>query len=240
MSIYQQIISFDSPRVVVLLDPAKQNIDATLAVLELCNKSSIPFLFIGGSLVQNFLDAYLLVLKKYTSLPLVLFPGNLMQLSRYADAMLLLSLVSGRNPEFLIGQHVAAALYIKNTGIEAIPTGYMLVDGGGLTSVQYITQTLPIPADKPDIAVATAVAAELVGHKLIYLEAGSGAQQPVPSAMVAEVCKNVNIPVVVGGGIRKPHEIENYARSGARIIVLGNSIENNPNQLRQILSDLRW
>lgn len=240
MSIYHQILSFDHPRVVVLLDPGKQDMHSTEKIVGLCNASSVPFLLVGGSLVQDFLDDYLLMLRKYTTLPLVLFPGNLMQLSRHADAVLLLSLVSGRNPEFLIGQHVAAAMYIRNTGIEAIPTGYMLIDGGGFTSVQYMTQTLPIPSDKTDIAVATAVAAELLGHKLIYLEAGSGAKHPVPPAMVEEVAKNVNIPIVVGGGIRQPQEIENYARAGARVIVLGNSVENNPNNLQKILADLRW
>jgi len=240
MSIYQQILSLSHPRVVVLIDPGKADYRVNEEIVGFCNTSSVPFLLIGGSLVQDYLDSYLLNLRKITTKPFVLFPGNLMQLSRHADAMLLLSLVSGRNPEYLIGQHVAASLYIRNTAIEVIPTGYMLVDGGGLTTVQYLTQTLPIPSDKIDLAVATAVAAELLGLKLIYLEAGSGAKQPVSPAMVAEIRKCVNLPMVVGGGIKHPHEIEDYAKSGAQIIVLGNSVENNPARLRQILSDLRW
>ncbi|MCX7987553.1 MAG: geranylgeranylglyceryl/heptaprenylglyceryl phosphate synthase [Bacteroidales bacterium] len=240
MSVYSRIQSTTNPQVVVLVDPAKLDANSVSEVIDICNELPIPFLFIGGSLVNDFLDSYIITLRKYTSKPLVLFPGNLMQLSRHADALLLLSLISGRNPDFLIGNHVHASLYIKQTGVEVIPTGYMLIDGGSFTSVQYMSQTLPIPSDKTDIVVATAVAAELLGLKLIYLEAGSGAKNPVSPALVAEVRKNVGLPIVVGGGIRQVHEIENLAKAGAQLIVLGNSIENNPNRLKEIFSELRW
>ncbi len=240
MNILNQIKTLKQPRIVVLIDPDKYDFKNYDDVLDVCENYKLPFLLVGGSLVNNFLDHFLLTLREKTTLPLVIFPGNLMQISSQADAILLLSLISGRNPDLLIGNHVNAALYLKKCGIEIIPTGYMLIEGGILSSVQYMSQTLPIPSEKIDISVATAIAGELLGLQLIYLEAGSGAVKPIPAKMVAEIRNNISIPIVVGGGIKNAKQIEEYANAGAQIIVLGNSIENHPNHLKQILKDLKW
>jgi putative glycerol-1-phosphate prenyltransferase len=238
MPIYEQILSLQQPRVIVLLDPAKNNESSIDELIAICESSSMPFFLIGGSLVNDYLDNYLQLLKSKTKIPLVLFPGNMMQLSNKADAILLLSLISGRNPDLLIGNQVNSSMYLKKSGLEIIPTGYMLIQSGNITSVQYMSNTFPIPSEKIDIAVATAVAGEQLGFKLIYLEAGSGALSPVPVELVKEVNANIDIPLVVGGGIRDAQQVENYARAGAKIIVLGNSVENNPMNLKNILHNL--
>ena len=165
---------------------------------------------------------------------MILFPGNNYQLCEEADALLLLSLISGRNPEYLIGQHVVAAPLIKESGIEAIPTGYLLIDGGKISTTSYITQTVPIPADKPDVAVATALAGEQLGLKLIYLEAGSGAANPVSAEMISAVKKNVSLPLIVGGGIRSGAQAEAACQAGADIIVVGNILEKAPELLMEL------
>jgi len=168
------------------------------------------------------------MLKSKTSLPVVLFPGSAMQFAPNADGILFLSLISGRNPDFLIGQHVAVAPTVKQSGVEVIPTGYILIDGGSPTSVQYMSQTMPIPNTKPEIAVATAIAGELLGLKAIYLEAGSGAMVPVPAVLIQAVRKAITIPIIVGGGIRTREQYQSALDAGANLVVVGNGLEANP------------
>ena len=161
----------------------------------------------------------------------MLFPGNSTQLSDKADAMLMLSLISGRNADFLIGQHVVAAPFIKKSGIETISTGYMLIESGTTTSVEYISNTRPIPREKNDIAVATAIAGELLGNKAIYLEGGSGAKMPVPAPMIKAVHRSISLPIIVGGGLRSEDDIKNALEAGADIVVIGTSLESDPEKM---------
>lgn len=173
-------------------------------------------------------------LKANSKIPVVIFPGNNYQVSNKADAILFLSLISGRNPEYLIGQHVVAAPLIKESGIEVIPTGYILVDGGRISTTSYITQTVPVPNDKPEIAVATALAGQMLGMKLIYLEAGSGAIQTVRREIIAKVKQTLSVPLIVGGGICTAEGAEEICKAGADILVIGNILEKDPTLLMEI------
>ena len=167
-------------------------------------------------------------------MPVVLFPGSNLHIDMAADAILFLSLISGRNPDFLIGQHVLAAPILKRSRLEILPTGYLLIDSGRQTTVSYISNTTPIPHDKPDVAACTAMAGEMLGLKLVYLDAGSGAQQPVTARMVATVRRTVDAPLVVGGGITTPAQAEELLRAGADLVVVGNAIETH----QQLLADI--
>ena len=187
----------------------------------------------GGSLLFNPIEITITALKLGTSLPVFLFPGNAFQLSDRADGILFLSLISGRNPEFLIGSHVLAAPHLHRAGIEVIPTAYMLIENGTSTSVEYMSNTRPIPGDKVDIAVATAMAGEMLGLKSIYLEAGSGAAHPVASKMIKAIRKNISLPLMVGGGIRTPETALEVFEAGADLIVAGNAIEKNPKLIKE-------
>ena len=220
--------------IAVLVDPDRLNIDECDHIANKSVESGVDLLFVGSSLItsDNF-ENCLSVLKK-SNLPLILFPGNLMQISDNADALLFLSLISGRNPEMLIGRHVLAAPVLKRTSLEIIPTGYMLIDSGSPTSVSYMSGTIPIPHDKDDIAACTAMAGEMLGMKLIYLDSGSGARFPVSNKMVGEVKKNINVPVIVGGGIKTPEKASEICRSGADVIVIGNVLEKDPNLISEI------
>jgi putative glycerol-1-phosphate prenyltransferase len=212
----------------ILLDPDKEsqvNVDAIVANGQ---QAGASLLLVGGSLVTKPLDDFVINLRAKTSLPVVVFPGSAMQFSPNADGILFLSLISGRNPEFLIGHHVAAASMVKQSGVEVIPTGYILIDGGAPTSVQYMSQTMPIPATKTDIAVATAIAGELLGLKAIYLEAGSGAIKAVPAKLIEAVRKTISIPLIVGGGIRTKQQYSDARNAGANLVVVGNGLEDNP------------
>ncbi|NJO69784.1 MAG: phosphoglycerol geranylgeranyltransferase [Bacteroidetes bacterium] len=174
-------------------------------------------------------------IKQETNVPVFLFPGNLLQLCDQADGILLLSLISGRNPEYLIGNHVLAAPFLKTTGMEIIPTGYILVETGTKTAVEYISNTTAIPAGKTDIVVSTAMAGEMLGLKVIYLEGGSGADKPVNKTLIEEVKKHINIPLIVGGGIRAANQARDAYDAGADILVLGNVLEENPELLKDFL-----
>jgi len=219
----------------VLIDPDKTSIAGMEQAVRLSEKAGVDYFFAGSSLLLNDgLEHCIGFLKKSSSIPVILFPGNRFQISKQADALLLLSLISGRNPELLIGQHVQAAAQLKNSGLEIIPTGYMLIDGGKLTSVHYVSQTLPIPADKNDIAVSTALAGEMLGLKAIYLEAGSGAEVPVQSEMISAVRKNISIPLIVGGGICDAEKAFEAGKAGADVIVVGNRFETAPNLIQEI------
>jgi phosphoglycerol geranylgeranyltransferase len=227
-NIFKELINKPGKKISVLIDPDKHNKKSLIELISAADSAHIDFFMIGGSLLLRPIDQTISIIKKLSKTPLILFPGNLLQLSKNVDAMLLLSLISGRNPELLIGNHVIAAPIIKESGIETIPTGYMIIGTGKTTSVEYISNTRPIPDDKPDIAVATAIAGELLGLKLIYLDAGSGAEKPVPEKMINQVKQNLKIPLIVGGGIRTIEHVKKACGSGADIIIVGNILEQNP------------
>ncbi|MBS2210553.1 geranylgeranylglyceryl/heptaprenylglyceryl phosphate synthase [Carboxylicivirga mesophila] len=208
-----------------LIDPDKFSFDKMAALNEILASSKPDLLLVGGSLISNDTSAFVKELKKHVSQPVVLYPGSSIQLCSEVDAVLFLSLISGRNPEFLISHHVAAAPHIKANDIEAIPTGYMLIDGGSNTSVQYISQTLPIPSEKLDIAVATALAGQYLGMKMIYMDAGSGAVQPISQAIINAVQAAVDIPLMIGGGIRSVDDLSRAYEAGADLVVVGNVLE---------------
>ena len=206
----------------MLLDPDKP--PGNLAVIELNLKPE--FLLIGGSLlVQNETEMLVDVLRKKTELPLVLFPGNSFQLTDKADAILFLSLISGRNAELLIGQQVITAPFLKKSGMEIVSTGYILIDSGRMTTAHYMSGTLPIPADKPEIAAATALAGEMLGMNIIYMDAGSGAEKTVPAETIAAVREAVDIPIIVGGGMRNAKQVLNALTAGADLVVIGTAFE---------------
>jgi len=220
----------------LLLDPDKIKGDELQSILAIAIKCRVDFIMTGGSLTFSNMDHLISSVKKFCSIPVVLFPGNLLQLSHKADIILLLSLISGRNPELLIGNHVIAAPYLKNVREKLVSVGYILIGCGSKTSVEYISQTEAIPSDKPEIASATALAGEMLGLNMIYLEAGSGASVPVPTGVIKEVRENISVPLAVGGGIRNRTEVEEIYRAGADLIVLGNECEKNPGLLAEACS----
>lgn len=214
----------------VLIDPDKISHEKLPAFVKHCEKSGVDAFLIGGSLMMNnHFESFLEIVKKLTTIPTIIFPGGINQVSPEADAILYLSVVSGRNPEHLIGKHVLAAPLIKQADIEPISTGYILVESGTVTTVQYVSGSQPIPRNKPEIAAATALAAEYLGMKLIYLEAGSGARQTIPNEMIKVVSSYCSVPVIVGGGIRSASEAGEKVRHGAKIIVTGNFFEDENN-----------
>ena len=217
--------------IALLLDPDKAKGDSLKKILGIAAESNTDYILTGGSLTFNSIDILIDEVRKLSKIPVVLFPGNLLQLTLKADIILLLSLISGRNPELLIGNHVTAAPVLKNAREKLISVGYILISCGNRTSVEYISQTESIPSDKPEIAAATAIAGEMLGLKMIYLEAGSGATNPVPVSIIRAVRKNVSIPVAVGGGIKNKKEIEGIFKAGADLIILGNGCEKNPDLL---------
>ena len=217
----------------LLIDPDKAAGTFFFNLLEIAEKNRVDFILAGGSLTFNDIDSLIDKIKKNCEIPVVLFPGSLLQLSYKADAVFLLSLISGRNPELLIGNHVIAAPFLKNIKSKLISVGYILVGCGSKTSVEYISQTEAIPADKPEIVVATAMAGEMIGMKMIYLEAGSGAKSHVPTAVVNSVRYNVAVPIAVGGGITDKEDVKNIFSAGADIIILGNGCEKRPELLSE-------
>lgn len=234
--IYQQMIlakQEGKKKFAVLIDPDKLRLDSYEEIVERAIESRVDYFFIGGSLIVNdVLDNVLVSIRKKCDIPLVLFPGNSYQLSYRADAILFLSLISGRNAELLIGKHVIAAPFLKLSPLEVLPTGYMLIDGGKPTTVSYMSNTVPIPANKSDIALATALAGQYLGLKLIFMDAGSGAELPVSAAMIKAVSSVVDVPLIVGGGIRTPGKIEENLHAGADIVVIGDAIEKDPSLLK--------
>ena len=215
----------------LLLDPDKARGASLSNILKIAGDSKTDFILAGGSLTFNNIDILIDEIKGQCSIPVILFPGNLLQLTHKADAILLLSLISGRNPELLIGNHVVAAPYLKDVRSKLIAVGYILISCGSKTSVEYISQTEAIPSDKPEIAVATALAGEMLGLGMIYLEAGSGATGPVPPDIISRVRENISVPITVGGGIKEKKQINEIFKAGADIIILGNGCEKNPELL---------
>jgi len=212
----------------VLIDPDKYSSAQIKDVAGQAEKYAVDFIFFGGSLLtEDNHDRYISILKDHCSIPVLLFPGNYLQLNGKSDGILLLSLISGRNPEMLIGKHVIAAPLLKSSNLEIIPTGYMLIDSGKPTAVSYMSNTTPIPPDKDDIAACTAMAGEMLGMKLIYLDAGSGALHAVSLPLIKNVRKHIDIPLIVGGGIKTPHQAIAACNAGADVIVAGNAVEND-------------
>jgi putative glycerol-1-phosphate prenyltransferase len=224
-SIYNSLFRGNQKIFALLIDPEKQDEQKLIRILGMAASSKVDMILVGGSLTSQPVDDLIVTIKKYSSCPVVLFPGNLLQLTDKADGILLLSLLSGRNPEYLIGNHVLASQFLKRSGIEIIPTGYLLIDGHHLSSVEYVSNTRPIPAGKTDIIMATALAGEQLGLRLIYLEAGSGAGTRIKEEIVSQVRDTIAIPLIVGGGIKTPEDIRALYRAGANGVVVGSAIE---------------
>lgn len=219
----------------VLIDPDNVHIDELEKFIQSCNKSKVDYILVGGSLVvSNQLDEVVAAIKSFTKIPIILFPGSPSQITNLADALLYLSLISGRNPELLIGQHVISAPAVKKSGLEVIPTGYMVIDGGAPTTVSYISNAAPIPSDKKEIAQCTAMAGEMLGMQLIYMDAGSGAKTPISENMIRSVAAAIEVPLIIGGGIRTPEWAHQSAKAGADLIVVGNALEKDPGIIEAI------
>lgn len=212
--------------IALLIDPDETRAADLPRLFEKIAGSKVELLLVGGSLLlEDHFNELIPALRTYTDLPIVLFPGNVLQIHPEADALLLLSLISGRNPEMLIGNHVIAAPRIKRSGLETVPTGYLLVECGRQTSVNYMSNTRPIPWDKPDIAACTALAGEQLGLKLIYMDGGSGSERTISPEMISAVSKMTDLPLIIGGGIRSARQADEIFRAGADLIVLGTAME---------------
>lgn len=229
-------ISNNNKLFALLIDPDRHSSESLTNLILNADQSSVDIIFVGGSLLNNDIQKSIELIKSNTNIPTLLFPGSLMQITDKADGILLLSLISGRNPDLLIGNHVIASSHIKRSKLEVLPTGYILIEGGKSTSVEYMSNTKPIPAEKIDIAIATAMAGEMLGLKYIYLEAGSGATTSINIDMIKGVKENINIPLIVGGGIKTPNEVRKTILAGADIIVVGNAIEKNPEILNELVT----
>lgn len=222
--------------IAVLIDPDKIEEASKLThLINLANENCVDYFLVGGSLITSTnLSEVVNHIKAAVTIPVIIFPGSSIQIDPSADAILFLSLISGRNPDLLIGQHVVAAPILKNTTLEIIPTGYLLINSGKTTSVAYISNTTPIPDDKYSLAACTALAGELLGLKLMYLDAGSGAEKEINARMISTIRKSVKAPLVVGGGIDSARKALNALEAGADMIVIGNALEKDPNLLIDI------
>jgi len=232
------ILNNGQKKLAVLIDPDKnQNDENLLTLLNKIQHLNPAFLFVGGSTVDtNAFNICIERIKKFCKIPVVIFPGSHNQIHKDADGILFLSLISGRNPDYLIGHHVESAHLLKKMEIDVIPTGYLLIDGGKNSSVQYVSQTTPIPADQESIAVKTTIAGELLGMQTIFLDAGSGALNPVPANMIKEVRKNTQLPLIIGGGIKTIDQVNLAFDSGADVVVIGNKIEEDMNFLLDLVN----
>ena len=212
----------------VLIDPDKQTNKELLKTITLCNNSSVDYFFLGGSIIKKGdLNKTAQFIKKHTTKPIILFPGGPDQISNNADAILFLSLISGRNPDFLIENQVTAAPIIQKSNLEVIPTGYLLVDCGTETTAIYVSNTKPILYGEKNIAATTALAGEYLGMKLIYIDGGSGAKKHISLDMIKQTKSNLSIPLIIGGGIKTPSAAKEIYKAGADLIVIGNGIEND-------------
>jgi phosphoglycerol geranylgeranyltransferase len=219
----------------VLIDPDKVNKQSVQLLVKLSVDAGVDYFLVGGSLViSNRLDEVVKQIKAICDIPVILFPGSPSQVSSYADALLYLSLISGRNPELLIGQHVISAPFVKQSGLEIISTGYMVVDGGAPTTVSYISNAAPLPADKNEIAMCTAMAGEMLGMKVIYMDAGSGAKRAITESMIQSVAQQIEAPLIVGGGITDPEKAYLNCKAGADVIVIGNAIEKDASLIKEM------
>ena len=228
-SILENIRKKNGTVAVALIDPDIKNDESLSNMVNSINKSKFDVIFVGGSLIgDNLFENRINFIKNHTNLPIIIFPGSSNQISIHANAILFLSLISGRNPQYLIGEHVKSAPIIKNINLEVIPTAYMLLDGGSKSSVEIISNTSPLPMNKKDIILAHALAGQYLGNKLLFLESGSGAKNHATLDIVSLLSENLEIPVIVGGGINSPDSAQKLAKAGASYIVLGTKIETNP------------
>ncbi len=219
----------------ILIDPDKQTKNSLLQIIEKSKSVNVDLFFVGGSLLtKNSLDFCVSIIKQNCKIPVIIFPGNAMQVNNNADGILFLSLISGRNPEMLIGNHVITAPILKESDIEVLSTGYMIIDSGKATSVSYMSNTTPIPHDKDDIAVCTAIAGEMLGLKMIYIDGGSGAINTISEKMITSVAKNINVPLIIGGGINSKEKAKEKCKAGADIIVVGDAIEKDSALIKEI------
>jgi putative glycerol-1-phosphate prenyltransferase len=219
----------------VLIDPDKVDNGSVEQLIQLSLDAQVDYFLVGGSLVvSNYLDECVQLIKKNCDVPVILFPGSPSQVSKYADALLYLSVISGRNPELLIGQHVVSAPFIKKSGLEIMSTGYMVVDGGAPTTVSYMSNTAPLPSDKNEIAMCTAMAGEMLGMKLIYMDAGSGAKRAISESMIQKVSSCIEVPLIVGGGIVTAEKAYLNCKAGADVIVVGNAIEKDTSLIKEM------
>lgn len=232
-SIYNDILKAKATNqklLAILIDPDKVDISQIPSLVQKINQSPATYIFVGGSsMAANIMDEFVLNLKSQTKLPIVVFPGHPSQISHHANGLLFLSLLSGRNPEYLIEHHINSVEILHDSTLEIIPTGYILIDGGRETAVQRVSQTTPIESHDLDLAYKTAKAGEYLGKKLIYLEAGSGAEKAVPFDMIKKVASTISIPLIVGGGIRSKKAIEEAYLAGADLVVIGTAFENDSN-----------
>jgi len=223
---------------IVLIDPDKNSEKSLEEKISKINECDVDAIFVGGSLIlDNNCEKRVKMIKSLSKLPIIFFPGGISQLNKYYDAMLFMSILSGRNPHYLIGEQVIAAPIVKDLGIETIPTGYLIVDGGSNSSVQFMSGSNPIPIEKPDILVAHALAAQYLGKKIVYLESGSGAKNPIPNHLLEAVKRYIDIPIIVGGGIRTPKSAYEKVQAGASFIVTGSVIEDNDTNLINEFAD---
>lgn len=221
----------------VLIDPDKSKLTHLDKIIELANVHQPDYFFLGGSLLsEDLLDVALVRIKSESDIPVVLFPGNTYQINSRADALLFLSLVSGRNPDYLISKHVECAVKLAASKLEVIATAYLLIDGGHSNTAAYLSQTLPIPRDKTEVAVATAMASRFLNFQCIYLEAGSGARTPVSSEMIKAVSDKIDLPLLVGGGLQTKAQLETAYRSGADLAVIGTAMESNPDLMKEMVN----
>ncbi len=219
----------------VLIDPDKVNDSSVEELIKLSLDAQVDYFLVGGSLVvSSYLDECVQLIKRSCQIPVILFPGSPSQVSKYADALLYLSLISGRNPELLIGQHVISAPQVKKSGLEIMSTGYMVIDGGAPTTVSYISNASPLPSDKNEIAMCTAMAGEMLGMKLIYMDAGSGAKRAISETMIQKVSSCIDVPLIIGGGITTAEKAYLNCKAGADVIVVGNAIEKDASLIKEM------
>jgi len=230
MNIYDKLLELSSQRAnyFCLIDPDGMSPQKAAEFAKTCEENGADGILVGGSImIENDFDANLKAIKAAIKIPVLIFPGIFNFVSPYADAILLLSVISSRNPQMLIGEQVRAAPLIKHYNLESIGTGYMLIDSGKSTSVNYMSNSMPIPHEKNDIALATALAGQYLGMKIIYMDSGSGAEKPVSDSMIAKLKRNIDLPIIVGGGIKTPEVARQKAAAGADFIVTGNILEKN-------------
>lgn len=230
MTTYQKLLDIQKEKgagYLVLLDPDKRSVEELVGFAKICEQNGVDAFLVGGSLLFTVqFDELIRSLKQAVQIPVILFPGNGSQLSKHADAVLFMSLISGRNPHFLIGEQVQSAPIIHSLNLEPISMAYLLIESGGMTAAEFMSNTKPIPREKPEIAAAHVLAAQYLGMKLVYLEAGSGAVQSVPERMIQVIKRIATVPLIVGGGIRTPEEAEEKVKAGASFVVTGNVLEN--------------
>ena len=238
MNLYKKIIEDkknNKKTFALLVDPDCQDKKQLMSVVDKANNSEVDYFFVGGSLLtDDNLDLCISTIKENSQIPVVLFPGNAMQVNDKADAILFLSLISGRNAEMLIGKQVITAPILKKSNLEVLPTGYMLIDSGKPTTASYMSNTTPIPHDKNEVASCTAMAGEMLGLKMIFMDGGSGAMNPISTKMIKACSNTIDIPLITGGGINSGEKAISNCKAGADIIVVGNAIEKNENLIHEI------